>query len=101
MLPSIYILSYPTISLQLATFLTAVMSETQFLSNKALHLFLQTQLSMEMIKENLDGKRDDEVIADKDKAFKDDRKNAKDGFGALFGTATATCRILDRNFENV
>ena len=41
---------------------------------------------MEMIKENLDCKRDDEVIADKNKAFKDDRENAKDGFGALFGT---------------
>ena len=97
MLPSIYILSYPTISVHLATFLTRVLAEKQILSNKAIHLFLQTQLSME----NLDGKRDDEVIAGKHKAFKDDRKNAKDGFGALFGTATATYRKLDRNFENV
>ena len=93
MLPSLYILSYPTISLHLATFLTSVLVEKTILSNKALHLFLQTQLSMEIIKENLDGKRDDEVIADKNKAFKDDRKNAKDGFGALFVTVNSNSNI--------
>ena len=93
MLPSLYILSYPTVSLHLAAFLTGVLAENQILSNKALHLFLQTQLSMEMIKENLDGKRDDDVIADKNKAFIDDRKNAKDGFGALFGTVTSNSNI--------
>ena len=48
---------------------------------------------MEMIKENLDGKRDDEVIADKNKAFKDDRKNAKDGCIALFGTVNSNSNI--------
>ena len=92
MLPSLYILSYPTISYHLATFLTVVLAENQILSNKALHIFLQTQLSMEMIKENLDGKRDDDVIADKNKAFKDD---AKDGFGVLFGTANSNSNIQD------
>ena len=93
MRPSFYILGYLTISLHLATFLTGVLAETKFLSNKALQLFLQTQLSMEMIKENLDGKRDDDVIADKNKEFIDDRKNAKDGFGALFGTVTSNSNI--------
>ena len=93
MLPSLYILSYHTISLHLATFLTGVLAEKQILSNKALHLFLQTQLSMEKIKEKLDGKRDDDVIADKNKVFKDDRKNAKDGFGALFGTVNSNNNI--------
>ena len=93
MLPSLYILSYPTISIHLATFITGVLAEQQILSTKAIHLFLQTQLSMEMIKENLDGKRDDDVIADKNKVFKDDRKNAKDRFGALFGTVNSNSNI--------
>ena len=86
MRPSFYILGYLTISLHLATFLTGVLAETQFLSNKAIHLFLQTQLSMEMIKENMEGKRDDEVVVDKNRVFKDVRNNAKEGFGVLFGS---------------
>eukprot|EP00091_Calanus_sinicus_P020636 TRINITY_DN5755_c0_g1_i1.p1 TRINITY_DN5755_c0_g1~~TRINITY_DN5755_c0_g1_i1.p1 ORF type:complete len:131 (-),score=23.91 TRINITY_DN5755_c0_g1_i1:245-637(-) len=41
MLPSLYICSYHTISLALATFLSEVLMEKQLLSNKALHLFLR------------------------------------------------------------
>ena len=69
MIPSLYILSYPTVSLHLAAFLTGVLAENQILSNKALHLFLQTQLSMVMIKENMDmeGKREDNVVVAKDR----------------------------------
>jgi hypothetical protein len=86
MLPSLYICSYHTISLALATFLSGVLAEKQLLSNKALHLFLQTQLPIQKIKDNLEGKRDDEVVVDKSKIVKDDRNNAKEGFGGLFGT---------------
>lgn len=45
----------------LATFLTECVATQEFLSNKALHLFLQTQLSVTRIKENMDGRQDDEV----------------------------------------
>lgn len=86
MLPSLYICSYHTISLALATFLSGVLAERQLLSNKALHLFLQTQLPIQKIKDNLEGKRNDEVVVAKSKIVKDDRNNAKEGFGALFGT---------------
>ena len=85
MIPSLWICSYHTISNQLATFLSGVVAVRELLSNKALHLFLQTQLSIEKIKENIEGKRDDEVLVAKSKIVKDDRNNTKDGFGALFG----------------
>eukprot|EP00092_Neocalanus_flemingeri_P041088 GFUD01044745.1.p1 GENE.GFUD01044745.1~~GFUD01044745.1.p1 ORF type:complete len:183 (+),score=58.34 GFUD01044745.1:75-551(+) len=85
MLPSLWICSYHTISLQLVTFLSTVVAERELLSNKALHLFLQTELSMEKIKDNLEGKRDDEVLVPKSKIVKDERNNTKEGFGALFG----------------
>jgi len=86
MQPSLWVYSYNTISLSLATFLAGVMAERQLLSNKALHLFLQTQLSIEKIIENMEGKRDDEVVVAKCKIVKDDRNNAKEGFGGLFGS---------------
>jgi hypothetical protein len=38
---------------------------------------------MEKIKENMDGKRDDDVMVAKNR---DERNNVKDGFGALFGS---------------
>jgi len=85
MIPSLWISSYPYISLQLANFLSGVVAEKELLSNKALHLFLQTQLTMEKINDNLEGKRDDEVLLPKSKIVRDDRNNAKEGFCALFG----------------
>jgi len=39
-----------------------VLQDRQLLSNKALHLFLQTRLSMEAIRDNLEGLRDDEIL---------------------------------------
>ena len=63
-----------------------MLAEKQLLSNKALHLFLQTQLPIQKIKDNLEGKRDDEVVVAKSKIVKDDRNNVKEGFGGLFGT---------------
>ena len=65
----------------------------ELLSNKALHLFLQTQLSIEKIKENLEGKRDDEVLVAKSKIVKDDRNNTKEGFGGLFGNVNNNSNI--------
>ena len=80
--------SFHTISLNLATFLAEVLTEKQLLSNKALHLFLQTQFPIERILENMEGKRDDEVVVAKSKIIKDDRNNAKEGFGSLFGSVS-------------
>ena len=85
---SLLVYSYHTISSHLATFLAGVLAEKQLLSNKALHLFLQTQITMEKIMENMEGKRDDEVVVAKSKIIKDDRNNAKEGFGSLFGSVT-------------
>jgi len=47
---------------ELAVYLSQVLQDKQLLSNKALHLFLQTRLSMEVIRDNLEGLRDDEVL---------------------------------------
>ena len=50
----------------LSEFLSAVLRERQYLSNKALHLFLQTSLSWEKIMMNMEGIRDDQVNKDKE-----------------------------------
>jgi len=47
---------------ELAVYLSQVLQDRQLLSNKALHLFLQTRLSMEAIRDNLEGLRDDEIL---------------------------------------
>jgi len=47
---------------ELAVFLSQVLQDRQLLSNKALHLFLQTRLSMEAIRDNMEGLRDDEIL---------------------------------------
>jgi len=47
---------------ELAVYMSQVLQDRQLLSNKALHLFLQTSLSMEVIRDNLDGLRDDEIL---------------------------------------
>ena len=77
--------SYQTISTYLATFLAGVLKEKELLASKALHLFLQTQLSIDKIIDNMEGRRDDEVVVEKSKIVKDERSNAKDGFGGVFG----------------
>jgi len=84
---SLLVYSYHAISTHLATFISELLTEKQFLSSKALHLFLQTQLSLDKIIENMEGKRDDEVVVAKSKIIKDDRNNAREGFGSLFGSA--------------
>ena len=62
-----------------------VLSLRELLSNKALHLYLQTRLSMEDIKENVEGKRDDDVAMAVADLIKDERNVAREGFGDLFG----------------
>eukprot|EP00092_Neocalanus_flemingeri_P028516 GFUD01030968.1.p1 GENE.GFUD01030968.1~~GFUD01030968.1.p1 ORF type:complete len:213 (-),score=51.33 GFUD01030968.1:127-765(-) len=67
---------------KLAKFLSSVLSELQYHSNKALHLFLQTTLSLERIQLNLDGVRDDDVPKN---PLEDRRSNSKNGFNMIFG----------------
>lgn len=83
--PSMWLGSYKYRSEQLAVFLSMALKEIQLLSDKALHLFLQTNLSMDRIKKNMDGLLDDEVMRDKRKLMPDNRTNSKEGFQGLFG----------------
>ena len=64
----------------LSEFLSAVLRERQYLSNKALHLFLQTSLSWEKIMMNMEGVRDDQVNKDKET-----RKKNIMGIRQIFG----------------
>jgi len=83
--PTLWVSSYQTISTHLATFLAGVLKEKELLASKSLHLFLQTQLGIDKIIDNMEGRRDDELVVEKSKIVKDDRNNAKDGFGGVFG----------------
>jgi len=58
-----------------------VISTREHLSNRALHLFLQTNLSLEDIKLNIEGLRDDDVP---DFPLVDKRNNSKGGFAEIF-----------------
>ena len=58
------------------------------MTHQALHLFLQSQLSMQTIKANMEGRRDDEVVVPISDLVKDERNNTKEGFGGLFGAET-------------
>jgi len=69
--PSLWVSSIKWRNEQLANFLGFLISDTEFLSSRALHLFLQTGLSMENIEENIIGKRDDQVIVDKSHTLRD------------------------------
>merc|ERR1711962_1337460 len=59
---------------ELAVYLSQVVQDRQVLSNKALHLFLQTKLTMEAIRDNLEGLRDDEIFEHKIDATERDRE---------------------------
>lgn len=101
-----WVSSYQSISSSLADFLSQVNLETgesgeidncdrqvlslrELLSNKALHLYLQSRLSMEKIKLNVDGKRDDDVALAVTDIIRDERNIAREGFGVLFGDASS------------
>jgi len=83
--PTLWLSSYQSICSSLALFISEVLSLRELLSNKALHLYLQTRLSMEDIKENVEGKRDDDVALAVADLIKDERNVAREGFGGLFG----------------
>ena len=57
------------------------------MSNKAVHLFLQTQHGMDIIRDNVEGRRDDDVAVTVDRILHDDRKISRAGFGSLFGNS--------------
>ena len=63
-------------------FLQEVLSTREYLSNKVLHLFLQTNLTLEKIKLNIDGLRDDDVPQF---PLEDKRDNSRNGFSEIFG----------------
>ena len=62
-----------------------IIKQKELLSNKAVHLFLQSTLSITNIRDNVEGRRDDEVAVDPRHIITDDRKIAREGFGSLFG----------------
>ena len=59
-----------------------VLSTPEYLSNKAVHLFLQTGLSVDKIRLNIEGLRDDDVPAF---PIVDKRTNSRNGFSEIFG----------------
>ena len=65
----------------LATFLRDVIAIKEHRANRALHLFLQTDLSLEEIKLNIDGLRDDDVP---NFPLVDKRENSRNGFSQIF-----------------
>ena len=64
-----------------------IIKQRELLSSKALHLFLQSPLSVSAIRDNVEGRRDDEVAVDPEDIITDDRKISREGFGSLFGGA--------------
>jgi len=64
-----------------AKFLQEVLVKHEYLSNKAVHLFLQTNLTLEKIKLNIEGIRDDDVP---NFPLVDKRNNKKVGFSEIF-----------------
>jgi len=77
--PLIYLTSQLTQANQLASWLSSVLTDRQLLSNRALHLFLQTTLSMDRIMENVEGVRDDQVVRKLKSA------ESSPGFKSIFG----------------
>merc|ERR1711953_374067 len=65
----------------LAAFLRDVIAIKEHRANRALHLFLQTDLSLEDIKLNIDGLRDDDVP---NFPLVDKRENSRNGFSQIF-----------------
>ena len=92
MRPLLYLAAPRSRAQQLAGWLAQVLVERQLLSNRALHLFLQTNYSAQRISENAAGARDDQVV---DNVVRDDRKISKDGFRSLFGRYVM-CLVLGR-----
>lgn len=83
--PTLWVSSIKWRNEQLAAFLASVLTSSQFLSSRALHLFLQTDLSMRRVRENIEGRRDDQVRPDKEEVLGDTRDIARVGFQGVFG----------------
>jgi len=83
--PSFWISSVRWRNQQLCAWLASLLVSPQFLSSRALHLFLQTSHSVPRILENIEGKRDDQVVPDKEKVLGDTRNNNREGFKGVFG----------------
>ena len=66
----------------LARFTQQLLSTREYLSSKALHLFLQTGLTIEKIRLNIQGLRDDDVPTF---PLVDKRNNSRNGFSEIFG----------------
>ena len=66
----------------ISRFTQELLSTRGYLSSKALHLFLQTGLSIENIGLNLQGLRDDDVPS---YPLVDKRNNSRNGFSQIFG----------------
>ena len=65
----------------LAKFLADVIATKEHRANRALHLFLQTDLSLEDIRLNIEGLRNDDVP---DFPLVDKRNNSRNGFSQIF-----------------
>lgn len=77
----------------IAKFLQQVLSIREYLSNKAVHLFLQTNLTLEKIKLNIEGVRDDDVPAF---PIVDKRDNLRNGFSEIF---SYNCNVIDERIN--
>merc|ERR1719242_819760 len=83
--PSLWVSSFKWRNQQLCSWLASILASPQFLSSRALHLFLQTSHSINRIQENIEGRRDDQVVPDKEKVLGDTRNNNREGFRGVFG----------------
>jgi len=90
--PILWVSSYKSISVAMAHFLAEIIKQRELLSSKALHLFLQSPLSVSAIRDNVEGRRDDEVAVDPEDIITDDRKISREGFGSLFGGGVESTR---------
>lgn len=63
--PLLWVSNNKTKVQELATFISTVISNRGLIDSRVLHLFLQTQLSLDFIQENMDGKRSDQVSPEK------------------------------------
>ena len=66
----------------ISRFTHELLSTREYLSSKALHLFLQTGLSIQKISLNIQGLRDDDVPSF---PLVDKRNNSRNGFSQIFG----------------
>ena len=57
-----------------------IIKQKELLSNKSVHLFLQSTLSISIIRDNVEGRRNDEVITDLRHVITDKQKNISGGF---------------------